>query len=178
VNVARSATAIASEIGAKNLLIPLTQLSEVTSEKARDLWIHGIRSCVKSAEDHEVAYALENVNKPFARTGEQLASIVDEINSPYVKVYYDPAKRCSCKSKSIRGYSDPWKAYKPSAHQGSAWKAFGEGNMDLPSVLAALKDVEYDDWLILETPATENPIEAGLRNLCFLRGILSRLRMR
>ena len=50
--------------------------------------------------------------------------------------------------------------------------------MDLPSVLAALKDVEYDDWLILETPATENPIEAGLRNLCFLRGILSRLRMR
>ena len=90
-NVARSATAIASEIGAKNLLIPLTQLSEVTSEKARDLWIHGIRSCVKSAEDHEVAYALENVNKLFARTGEQLASIVDEINSPYVKVYYDPA---------------------------------------------------------------------------------------
>jgi len=177
VDIARSSAAIASEIGAKNLLIPLTQPQEVPPEKARELWIQGIKSCVDSAEDHEVIYALENVNRPFAKTGEDLASIVDEINSPYVKVYYDPANAVHALLNPLKDIEILGKRISQVHIKDPPGKHLGEGRVDLPLILKALKDVGYDDWLILETPATENPLEAGIRNLCYLRGVLSGLRI-
>jgi len=175
VDIARSAAAIASEIGAKNLLLPLTQPTEMPPEKARELWIQGIKSCVKSAENHEVIYALENVNRPFAKTGEQLASIVDEINSPFVKVYYDPANAVRAGLNPLEDVEILGKRISQVHIKDPPGKYLGEGKVDLPSILKALKDAGYNGWLILETPATENPIEAGIRNLCYLRGVLSGL---
>jgi len=176
-DIARSAAAIASEIGSKNLLIPLTQSPGIPPEKARELWIQGIKSCVKSAEDHEVIYALENVNRPFAKTGEQLASIVDEINSPFVKVYYDPANAVHAGLNPLDGIGVLRERISQVHIKDPPGKYLGEGIVDLPSILKALRDSGYDGWFILETPATENPMEAGIRNLCYLRGVLSGLRV-
>jgi len=77
-DITREAATIASEVGAKNLLIPTTSARNVPVEETRKLWIQGLRSYADIAEDYGVVYALENVGQSFAETGEQLVSIVDE----------------------------------------------------------------------------------------------------
>ena len=45
----------------------------------------------------------------------------------------------------------------------------GEGRLDWPAVLAAIREIGYDGWQTLETSATSDPPDAAARNLAFLR---------
>ena len=49
-------------------------------------------------------------------------------------------------------------------------RMLGEGEVDFPSVRAALNDAGYDGWLILETPRGEDPKESARLNPEFTRG--------
>jgi sugar phosphate isomerase/epimerase len=48
----------------------------------------------------------------------------------------------------------------------------GEGTVDIPACVETLAEVGYDGWLILETPATEEPLAAGEYNLEYLRKVV------
>jgi L-ribulose-5-phosphate 3-epimerase len=170
--IAEEAAAIASEVGARNLLIPVTSAEGVTAEEARTRWIQGIRSCAGTAEDYGVIFALENVGQPFATNGRQLASIVDEINSPAVKAYYDPGN-------AIYKDLDPLEDIRilggriSQVHmKDPGGEHLGEGKMNIPSVMRALRAINYNGWIMLETPPTDDPIEAGRINLEYLRQLL------
>ena len=170
--IAEEAAAIAHEVGARNLLIPVTSAEGVTAEEARKRWIEGIKSCADTAEGYGVVYALENVGQPFATTGKQLASIVDEINSPAVKVYYDPGN-------AIYKNLDPLEDIRVLGGRISqihmkdpGGDHLGEGKMDIPSVIKALKAINYNGWIMLETPETDDPIKASEMNLKYLRRLL------
>jgi len=41
----------------------------------------------------------------------------------------------------------------------------GEGRVDFANVCKAIKDIGYNRYLVLETPATDKPEEAAARNL-------------
>jgi sugar phosphate isomerase/epimerase len=45
----------------------------------------------------------------------------------------------------------------------------GEGWVNMAAVSGALKAVGYDGWLVLETPATDDPHAAAARNLKFTK---------
>ena len=49
----------------------------------------------------------------------------------------------------------------------------GEGIVPIADCLGALRAIGYDDWLVLETPPTDDPEAAGKHNLDYLRGLLS-----
>ena len=168
-DIAEKAAAIANEVGARNLLIPVTSAEGVSAEEARARWIRGIKSCASTAEDNNVVFALENVGQPFATTGKQLASIVDEINSPAVRVYYDPGNAVY---KNLDPLEDiralGWRISQVHMKDPGG-EHLGEGRMEIAPVVEALKAINFDGWIILETPATKDPIKASKMNLEYLR---------
>ncbi len=170
--IAEEAAAIASEMGARNLLIPVTSAEGVAAQEARERWIQGIKSCAGAAEKLGVTYALENVGRPFAETGEQLASIVDEIDSPAVKVYYDPGNAVHKDLHPLVDIEILGERISQVHMKDPGGEYLGEGRMDIPSVIGALKEVGYSGWIILETRPTDDPFKAGKKNLEFLRRLL------
>ena len=50
----------------------------------------------------------------------------------------------------------------------------GEGRLDWAAVIAAIREIGYDGWQTLETPATDDPPAAAARNLAFLRAQFGR----
>lgn len=50
--------------------------------------------------------------------------------------------------------------------------ALGEGEVDFPAVASALAAMDYDGWIVLETPATDDPAAAAKANLKFARELL------
>jgi len=170
--VAEQAAEIASELGARNLLIPLTSAEGVKPEEARARWVQGIGSCANVAEDSGVIYALENVGQPFARSGAQLSSIVDEIGSPAVRAYYDPGNAVHANLDPVVDIGVLGERISQVHMKDPGGVHLGEGRMDIPSVLRALEDVGFTGWLILETQPTDDPLAACRMNLEFLRKIL------
>ena len=49
----------------------------------------------------------------------------------------------------------------------------GEGDLDFEAVAEALRGIGYDDYIILETRATDNPAEAASKNLAFLKKLFA-----
>jgi len=170
--IAEEAAAIAHEVGARNLLIPVTSAEGVTAEEARARWIRGIRSCASTAEDYNVIFALENVGQPFASTGKQLASMVDEINSPSVKVYYDPGNAVYKNLDPLEDIRVLGKRISQVHMKDPGGEHLGEGRMKIAPVMEALKAINYNGWIILETPATKDPLKANKMNLEYLRRFL------
>ncbi|MEM2960712.1 MAG: sugar phosphate isomerase/epimerase family protein [Candidatus Bathyarchaeia archaeon] len=170
--IAEQAAFIASEVGARILLIPVTSAEGVSAEEARRRWVQGIRSCASVAESYGVIYALENVGQPFAETGKQLASIIDEVNSSAVKAYYDPGNAVYHKLDPLEDIKALGRRISQVHIKDPGGNLLGEGRMDIRSVIEALKDIDFNGWFILETPATQDPLKAGKKNLEFLRKLL------
>jgi len=167
--MAREAAAAAAAVGAKVLLFPVTSDEGVSPEDGKQRWVEGMKGCGQAAEEQGVIFGLENVGRSPAKTAAALAETVDAISSPAVKAYYDPGN-------AVWGGLDPVPEIK---HLGAriaqvhikdpGGDLLGQGKADLPAVIAALKEVGYDGWLILETSATDDPRAAGKHNLEYLR---------
>jgi sugar phosphate isomerase/epimerase len=170
--IAQEAAAIASEVGARNLLIPVTSSEGIDAEEARGRWVLGMRSCANAAERHGVVFALENVGQPFAQTGEQLASIVDEIGSTAVKAYYDPGNAVYDNLDAIADIEALGRRISQVHMKDPGGDHLGEGRMDIPAVIKALRAADFTGWIMLETPATDDPLKASRMNLEYLRKLL------
>jgi hexulose-6-phosphate isomerase len=170
--IAEQAAFVASEVGARNILVPVTSAEKAGPDEARSRWVQGMRSCASRAESFGVIYALENVGQPFAETGKQLALIIDEIDSPAVKAYYDPGNAVYHGLDPITDIKILGERISQVHMKDPGGELLGDGKMDIKSVVKALKDIGYEGWIILETPATGDPIGAGKKNLEFMRKLL------
>ena len=45
----------------------------------------------------------------------------------------------------------------------------GDGRVDFDSVDAAIREIGYDGWIVLETPTGDDPMAANAQNLAFIR---------
>jgi len=48
----------------------------------------------------------------------------------------------------------------------------GDGNVDMPAIAEAVRDISYDGWLVFETAPTDDPLAAAEHNLTELRKYL------
>ena len=62
-----------------------------------------------------------------------------------------------------------WKPHGPDESRYPGGEHLGEGRLDWPAVLAAIREIGYDGWQTLETAATDDPPAAAARNRSFLR---------
>jgi L-ribulose-5-phosphate 3-epimerase len=126
-------------------------------EEATRLAYESLRELCHDAEQCGVVIALENVWNRFLISPVEMRDFVDRINSPWVGVYLDVGN-------ALRyGFPQDWldtlgwrvagvhlKDFKLDAGNKSGFCALGEGDVDWPAVIEALRRQRYDGPLICE----------------------------
>lgn len=158
------------DLGARWILAPITPAQDVPHEEARQRWIEEMRACAPVAEETEVYLALENVGAGSAQSASDLLAIVEGIGSPYVKAYYDPGNGLSLGNDPVAEILLLGAERIVEIHaKDPGGELLGEGKLDWDAVAAAIKQIGYSGYVVLETPRTSDPERAARHNLAFLR---------
>ena len=134
-----------------------------------------IESALPIAEENEVAILIENVhNRLFydhqggdEQTADELAEFIDRFDSPLVGVQFDignvwkfgdPAEWIRTlgpriKKLDVKGYS----------RKDNQFTKIGKGDIDWPSVEAALHEINFTGWIAAESGPSNG---AGLKKIC------------
>lgn len=141
--------------------------------------VEAMRQIAPWAEDAGVILGLENT-----LTAEQNLEIIERIGSPAVQVYYDvgnstaygydvPAeirllgrdRICEIHIKETLGLDQP------------EWGLLGglpEGGVDFAAAAAAIRDIGYDGWFVLETSGRQNRfLEDTRANIAFVERLMA-----
>jgi hexulose-6-phosphate isomerase len=160
----------AAALGADTVLIvPGVVAPDVTYEQAWERSAQAIRQLIPAAEKKKVILGIENVWNKFLLSPVEFAAYVDSFGSECLAAYFDVGNIVAY------GYPDHWigtlgerirkihvKGFDAGKH---AFVQLLEGTIDWPAVMAALKDVGYDDYLVAELgPAGDNPMK-GLQQI-------------
>ncbi len=129
-----------------------------------------MKQIVPRAEDLGVIIGLENT-----LTADQNLKIIDEIGSPMVQIYYDTGNPWG------NGYDVPGEIRKIGNHRmcevhiknrGSSLIYGDEGEVDMEACAAALHDIGYDKWLVLETSGRRDRFKEDTRaNASYVRQV-------
>ncbi len=168
----QEAAAHCGELGAKVMLLPVTPGPDVEPAEGTRRWIEETKACVPAAEEHRVNLALENVGRGYAQSAADLIELADGVGSPFVGVYYDIGNATAFGEDpvaEIKLLGDRIKQVHVKDREG---ELLGEGLVKIPECLRALQDIGYDGYLMLETPATDDPVAAGKANLEYLRALI------
>tara|TARA_R110001592_G_scaffold144833_1_gene368313 strand:- start:275 stop:1099 length:825 start_codon:yes stop_codon:yes gene_type:complete len=162
---------VAAELGVKTLLIvPGTVDMETRFDDAFENGVASLRSLVRRAETLGVSLAVENVWSNFLLNPEELRQFVDQCGSPKIGVYLDVG------NVILYGYPEKWiqslkgrilgvhiNDFKKGMPRGKGFVMPGEGEVDWPQVIMALKSVGYDGALTIEYEAESGAIGTKLR---------------
>ncbi len=156
-------------VGGTAILLPYfdrDRLDIGADEEAR--FIEGLRACAPVAEETGVAIALETSFSP-----EQLQRIIRAVGSPKVGVYQDLANAIIYRQDPAAvlralGPAVVMVHVKDTAPQGGQ-ALLGEGLVEWAACRAALREIGYDGWYVLETPAGDDPAGNAARHLAFTR---------
>jgi sugar phosphate isomerase/epimerase len=137
------------------------------AEWPQETWqmlIDGFKPLAEVAEKHKVYLDLETTFN-----ADQLLMIIDKVGSDYIKVYYDVANQTN------RGYDIVAELRQIGDNIGmihakdTDGKMLGEGRVDFKGVDAAIRDIGYDGYIVLETPTGDDPNAANAQNLAFIK---------
>jgi inosose dehydratase len=113
----------------------------------------------KRAMNHGVQIAFHNHMGSIAQSPEQLAKILDAADPRYVKLLLDVAhykQGGGDPAVAVRQYANRllfvhFKDVKPAeTSSGYEFVELGQGTVDLPAVVAALRAIHFHDWAIVE----------------------------
>jgi L-ribulose-5-phosphate 3-epimerase len=137
----------------------------------RDAWTRSqreIRKLLPLAEELKVVIAIEEVWNRFLLSPLEMASYIDEFQSPWVKAWFDVG------NVVLYGYPQDWirtldkrivkvhlKDFKRNKDS-YAWVNLGEGDIDWPAVREAFAAINYTGSATVELPAGD---EAYLRDV-------------
>lgn len=161
-----------AELGASTILAPLTENDSTRNEPLdiqRERWTEMLVRAGKRADELGVDVALEACTREYARTAEQVKALAESSGREHVGVYYDPGNSVIAgldPAPEIRLHGGLIRGFHVKDHGGAY---LGEGKVDFPAVIAALKETGYAGALILETGAGDDPRSSAARNLEFTR---------
>jgi sugar phosphate isomerase/epimerase len=142
------------------------------SPEEEQRFVDGLRQVAPVAEETGTAIAIET-----SFSAAQLVRIVDAVGSPKVGVYQDLANAIIYRqdpAQTLRtlGRRVVMLHVKDTAPDGGNC-ALGEGRVDWPACRAAVRDIGYDGWFVLETPPGDDPIAGAERYLDFTKAWLA-----
>jgi sugar phosphate isomerase/epimerase len=157
---------VARALGATVIMLPFFGNGELKEPWQIDRTVDVMRQAARHAEREKVTLALENT-----LSAEDNLRIVERIGSPAVKIWYDVG------NSSVRKYDVPAEIRRLGREQIAMFhikdgkSLLGEGEINFLAIAAAVRDIGYDGWLILET-ASPNDLEADTRrNIAYARRV-------
>ena len=159
---------------------------ELTPE-IEDAIAAGISDGVKFAEDNGLVLLMENEHACYLGTGIETARFLDRFNSPALRAVWDPGNAYMAGEKPFPDGYEAIKKYVSHVHIKDAetlangrqrFVVVGEGEIDYPAQLAALKSDGYEGYLSLEThyrPFAGTPEQGSRLCLQALRKMLDDL---
>jgi sugar phosphate isomerase/epimerase len=166
----RRAPDAAAALDADAVLVPFFGSAEITEAEEEDRLVEGITAVADAAEATDVTLALENT-----LSAAKNQELLDAIDSPSVGCYYDVGNSHSFgndPAAEIRDLGEDVARihFKDRSRDAESFM-LGEGPVDFDAVREAIDDIGYDDWIVLETPAPEDPVEDARKNLAFARSV-------
>lgn len=162
----------AKDLGAAGILVPFFGKASLRKGKqlkkdAVDALVGRMKELAPKAEKAGVALGIE-----CTLTARQYLAILDRIGSDAVAAYYDignstnagfdvPADIRALKGRICLIHFKDGRSY------------LGQGKVKMEPVAAALKDISYQGWIVLETacPSRDRPAD-GKRNVDFVRKLM------
>lgn len=153
-----------SDAGALNvggILLPHFTLKNLDDRPAVQRFVESVRACTRDAELLDVVVAWEN-----SLDAADTATVLRQIGSRYFRCYFDFANT----AKRGADPADELRALLPDGliHQVHA-KNVNKQPLNAPGVnlrecLGLLQAHDYNGWIVLETPAGEDPIASARHN--------------
>lgn len=159
------------DFGARNILVPFFSAGELHMETDAEIQrvVDVIRDLAPRAERAGVTLGLENT-----LSADDNLKLLERIDAPAVKVYYDVGNSFS------RGRDVPAELRKLGRaricqiHIKDNPSLLGQGKMDVPAVAAAIRDIEYRGWLVLETASPSEDVEKDTKtNLAYVKKVFA-----
>jgi sugar phosphate isomerase/epimerase len=158
--------AVLQALGVRLVLIAQFFKGELKDDKVgTDRTVELLKELAPRAEKAGVILALEN----YLSAEENLA-ILDRVGSPAVQVYYDVG------NSTDKGY-DIYKEIRLlkgkvcEFHAKDAGHMLGQGRVDFQKVRAAMDDIGYRGWIVIEAAAPKGLVPDYKAHLAFLRGV-------
>jgi len=168
-----SACTYAAQLGVQWILVPVTPGEENEDHGvATARWIEGMAAVAPLAADLGVVLCLENVGRGVGKSAGELAYMVDSIASPGVGVYYDMGNAVAFGNDPVQEIRDLGNRIGEVHVKDRNGDLLGEGVVPIADCLAALREIGYDGYLVLETPPTDDPVAAATANLNYLRALV------
>jgi len=166
VELIQRALDLSHALGAKLMLLCSYFNSQPDTEIKKTNMIRVVEEILPYAAQRDILIGLES---PLP--ADELKKIVGTINSEQVGVYfdtgnavangYDPAKEIDVLEKDILAVH-----IKDCPALQLRGLHIGDGNVDFVATVAALKRIEYDDWLMIDTPGEdEQAVREDIRTL-------------
>ena len=159
-------------MGVGTILAPLTENDDTRAEpdeQQRDRWVELLSSAGWRADERGVDLCLEACARPYACTAEHVLELAQRSGAAGVGGYYDPGNAVAAgldPAAEIRALGGRLKAFHV---KDSGGRHLGEGEVDFPGVIAALRENGYSGPLVLETPRGDDARASAARNLEFTR---------
>jgi sugar phosphate isomerase/epimerase len=156
------------ELGAGVILFPM--ILGQSEEESFALWRDGLKAAFAQTAGCRARVGLESVGRK-GRSAEQMLAVIAAVGSPDLGVYYDVG------NAAYQGFDNLSEIAKLGnrifqVHMKEIGAEMGAGQLDFPALLAALRTVAFDGYLILETEAGNDPAGNAAKNLAFLRSLL------
>ena len=155
----------AKDLGCFGVLCPTFDRQNIDLNEAQtQTYIECFRQCAPKAEQANLCLALET-----SFSVELLLDIIQAVGSTHVKVYQDVSNALYYGHDTVdmltRLAGDIGMIHIKETDQ----KPLGEGEVDWPGSLQAIRDMGYDGWLVFETGPGEDPIAMAKQNLDWLK---------
>ena len=177
INLLLDALDLAQDLGASAILVPGCDQAE-SPENRWELFCDGVLQAIARAERAGVTLALEAVGKPFLLNTEKLLQMIEECGgSQALGVYLDIGNATSGgmnPAAEIRAAGDRAtlvhvKDWNPADR---TERKLGAGAVDMALSLAALREIGYNGYLVVELPPDPADPEAIARHsVRFLKGV-------
>jgi sugar phosphate isomerase/epimerase len=155
-----------SEIGASVILVPFFGTGSLRTPDQTEHLISEMRGIADTAESLGIFLALET-----ALAAPSVLEILERIGSTAVGVYFDVANTAGLDHDVVQEIRELGsRIVQVHIKEHPRTPLLGSGEIDFPLVAQALHQIDYDDYLVVEQPTSEDSVTRA--NLSYLRQVM------
>jgi L-ribulose-5-phosphate 3-epimerase len=155
-------------IGAPILMTVFFGKCELLSRAETDHALDAFRELVQEAARAKIVLGFENV-----LLADENLRAHDRIASPFFKIYYDVGNLTNMKGQNVAAEIRKLGRERICQFHFKDKGYLGEGKVDFPAILSAIRDTGFQGWANLETNSPSGNVEADTkRNLNYLEALI------